>query len=64
MHYNGSYRETASFLNYLTEKYDKDIVPKLNKMMREGEYKEAIFEDLTKKSLPDLEKEWLATLPR
>lgn len=36
--YNGSYRVTAAFLAYLTEKYDKDIVRKLNRMMREGEY--------------------------
>ncbi len=35
-HYNGSYRVTAAFLAYVTEKYDKQLVQKLNKVMREG----------------------------
>lgn len=64
VHYNDSYRATASFLNFVSVKYDKEAVRKINKMMRDGEYDEAIFEQLTKKSLADLEKEWLAQLPR
>jgi hypothetical protein len=63
-HYNGSYRVTAAFLAYLTEKYDRDIVRKLNKAMREGEYKDELFRSLTKKSLPELDEEWRATLRR
>ena len=46
-HYNSSYRVTAAFLAYLTEKYDPEIVLKLNKLMREGNYKEEIFKELT-----------------
>src|SRR5437868_2176038 len=42
-HYNGSYRTTAAFLAYLTEKYDRDIVRKLNQALREGEYREELF---------------------
>ena len=30
--------------------------------MREGQYKKEIFQELTGKSLEELEKEWLATL--
>ncbi len=60
--YNGSYRVSAAFLAYLTEKYDRDIVRKLNKMMREGEYNEAVFKKLTKKTLPELGKEWQQSL--
>jgi hypothetical protein len=62
--YNGSYRVTAAFLAYLTEKYDRDIVRKLNRVMREGEYEEAIFKRLTGKGVQDLDREWRATLRR
>ncbi len=62
--YNGSYRVTAAFLAYLTEKYDRELVRKLNKVMREGEYEAAIFKQLTGKNLQDLDKEWRATLRR
>jgi hypothetical protein len=63
-HYNHSYRVTAAFLAYLTEKYDKDIVRKLNKLMRDGEYKPEVFHELTGKDLPELDEEWRATLAR
>jgi hypothetical protein len=61
-HYNGSYRVTAAFLAYLTEKYDKHIVRKLNALMREGEYKNEIFRKLTGKTLEQLDEEWRASL--
>ena len=49
---------TAAFLAYVTEKYDKQLVQKLNKVMREGRYKKEIFKELTGKSLEELDKEW------
>jgi basic secretory peptidase family protein len=61
-HYNSSYRVTAAFLAYATDKYDKNLVQKLNKLMREGRYKKEIFQELTGKNLEDLDKEWRATL--
>ncbi|HTU22945.1 MAG TPA: basic secretory protein-like protein [Gemmataceae bacterium] len=60
--YDGSYRMTAAFLAYLTEKYDKQIVRKLNKMMRAGEYKKEAFHKWTGKVLEQLGDEWRATL--
>lgn len=60
--YDGSYRVSAAFLAYLTARYDKQIVRKLNKMMREGEYKKEIFKKLTGKTLEQLGEEWRATL--
>jgi hypothetical protein len=60
--YNGSYRVTAAFLDFLTEKYDKEIVRKLNQAMREGEYKEELFKALTKKTLQELNDEWKKSL--
>ncbi len=62
--YDGSYRVTAAFLAYLTEKYDKQIVRKLNQMMREGHYREEIFKELTGKTVQELGEEWRATLRR
>jgi hypothetical protein len=62
--YNGSYRVTAAFLAYLTEKHDKEIVRKLNQAMREGHYKEEIFKELTGKTVQELGEEWRATLRR
>ncbi|MGH7168899.1 MAG: basic secretory protein-like protein [Gemmataceae bacterium] len=60
--YDGSYRVTAAFLAYVSEKYDKQIVRKLNKMMRAGEYKKEAFQKLTGKTLEQLGTEWQATL--
>lgn len=60
--YDGSYRVSAAFLAYLTEKYDKDIVRKLNKMMRQGEYKKELFQKWTGKTLEQLGEEWRTTL--
>lgn len=60
--YNGSYRVSAAFLDFLTEKYDKQIVTKLNKALREGDYKDELFKSLTKKALPELAEEWKESL--
>lgn len=63
-HYNSSYRVSAAFLAYVTGKYDKDLVLKLNKLMRDGNYRDEIFKDLTGKTLEELDEEWRATLVR
>jgi hypothetical protein len=63
-HYNGSYRVTAAFLAYVTAKYDKQLVLKLNKVMREGKYKKEMFKELTGKSLEELDAEWITALRR
>jgi Peptidase of plants and bacteria len=60
--YDGRYRVTAAFLAYLVEKYDKDIVRKLNRAMREGRYEEGIFQQITGKTVRELDEEWRATL--
>ena len=41
-HYNDSYRVTANFLNWVTEKYDQAIVTQMNTAMREGKYEESL----------------------
>jgi Peptidase of plants and bacteria/F5/8 type C domain len=60
--YDGSYKVTAQFLAYLSDKYDKEIVRRLNKIMRDGEYKAEIWQTLTKKSLQELGDEWKESL--
>jgi hypothetical protein len=62
--YDGSYKVTAAFLNYVSGKYDKDIVRKLNAAMRDGEYKDELWKLYTKKSVQELGDEWKATLKR
>lgn len=61
-HYNQSYRVTAAFLAYLTTTYDAEIVPKLNHLMRGGKYNEKVFQELTGKTVQELDDEWRATL--
>jgi hypothetical protein len=62
--YDASYRVTAAFLNYVTEKYDNELVKKLNKAMREGEYKEDLWKQYTKKSVQELNEEWRGSLKK
>jgi hypothetical protein len=62
--YDGAYRQTAHFLNYVAEKYDKEIVKKLNAVMRNGEYKPEMWQLYTKKTVQELGDEWKATLKR
>ena len=57
--YDGSYRISANFLNWVTEHYDKNIVKKLNAAMREGKYSEGIWEEACGgKTVQELGAEW------
>ena len=62
--YDGSYRVTAVFLAYVSDRYNKELVRKLNQAMREGEYKEEVWKTLTKKTLSELGAEWKASLKK
>ncbi|HEY3861318.1 MAG TPA: basic secretory protein-like protein [Verrucomicrobiae bacterium] len=56
--YNRSYRVTANFLNWATEKFGQDLVPRLNAAMREGNYSADFWTKETSKSLQDLNTAW------
>jgi len=56
--YDASYRITGNFLNWVTQKYDKDVVVKLNAAARQGTYKEELWKDYTGKTLVELGDEW------
>jgi hypothetical protein len=62
--YDASYQVTARFLEYVTKKYDKELVRKLNQTLREGEYRDELFKQLTGKALPELNEDWRASLRR
>jgi hypothetical protein len=57
-----SYRTTGAFLDYLTRTYDKNIVRKLSRALKEQRYTEDYFQELTGKTLDELDKEWRASL--
>lgn len=60
--YNGRFKETAAFLAYLTANYDEHIVRKLNQILRDGEYRDDAFQELTGRSVLELDEEWRASL--
>jgi len=60
--YDGSYRVTANFLNWVTEKYDQDLVKQLNAAMRQGKYHEDLWKEHTGHSLHELADEGKAGL--
>jgi len=56
--FDGAYRQTANFLDWVTRKYDPRIVEKLNAAARRGDYNEAIWKEWTGKSVGELGEEW------
>lgn len=62
--YDGSYRTTAAFLDFLVETQDKEIVRKLNETMRKGKYADTIWKDLTGKTVEELGREWQKSLAK
>ena len=62
--YDGSYRTTAAFLAFVTQRYDRQAVPKLNAMCREGRYTPEAWRTLTGKSVEELNQEWRQSLAR
>jgi hypothetical protein len=62
--YDGMYRISANFLNYVVNKYDKDLIVQLNAICREGKYSDDVWPKLTGKSVTDLNTEWKADLAK
>jgi basic secretory peptidase family protein len=58
LRYDAGYRLTANFLNWVVEKYDRDIVRHLNSAMRAGNYREELWKERTGRALQDLGAEW------
>ena len=62
--YDGSYRQSANFLSWVSEKYDKDIVAKLNAAARAGKYGDEIWQEKSGKTAEELGNEWKAQLAK
>lgn len=56
--YDGSYRITANFLNWSSQKYDKDLAVQLNAAIREGRYSEDLWKEFTGHTVEELDAEW------
>ncbi len=61
-HYDASYRVTADFLNWTVQKYDHDLIKKLNAAARSGKYNEGLWKEYTGKTLAELGDEWKTDL--
>jgi hypothetical protein len=59
LRYNGSYRISANFLDWVVNHYDKDIIKQLNAVLRAGKYDDNIWKELTGKDVKDLGAEWV-----
>jgi hypothetical protein len=62
--YDMSYRGSANFLNWVTERHDRKLVTKLNAALREGRYKDDLWSDYSGRTLAELGDEWKGELNR
>jgi hypothetical protein len=60
--YDGNYRISANFLNWVTETYDRDIVQKFNAAAREGRYSEQMWTSTTGHTVQELGDKWKTSL--
>ena len=60
--YDGSYRITANFLNWVSQKHGADFVPKLNAVIRDGNYNADAWKQLTGQTVQELGGAWKAEL--
>ena len=66
LNYDGLYRVSANFLNYVIEHYgkDKQILKTVNAACRQGKYTDDLWKDLTGKPLAELNDEWKAAVQK
>ncbi len=57
-HYDDGYRVTANFLDWVSTKYDKDIVSQMNAAMRDDKYEDGLWKQYTGKTVSELGEEW------
>ncbi|WP_197527765.1 family 16 glycoside hydrolase [Posidoniimonas polymericola] len=60
--HDASYRTTANFLNWVSNKYGSNLVPKLNARLREGKYSVDFWEEYTGQPLDKLAASWKKAL--
>jgi hypothetical protein len=62
--YDGNYRISGNFLNWVVGTYDKDLITKLNAAAREGRYTEDLWKTITGRTVQELGDEWKASLEK
>jgi hypothetical protein len=62
--YTDAYQTAAQFLRWIEKKYDKEIVFKLHRALREREYQVAMFQKSTGKTVDELWDEFIDTLKK
>jgi hypothetical protein len=62
--YDGNYRISANFLNWVSGTYDRELVRKLNAAIRQGKYRDDLWASATGKSVQDLGSEWKAAMEK
>jgi hypothetical protein len=62
--YDGNYRISGNFLNWVTQTYCKDIVQQLNAAARQGKYSEELWRTATGHTVQELGDEWKTSLER
>jgi Peptidase of plants and bacteria len=62
--YDGSYRPTANFLNWASNRYNPSLVENLNAAIRTGHYSDEVWRKLTGHSLPELGQMWQQSLSK
>ena len=56
--HDASYRVTANFLDWVSRKHDRELVPKLNAASRAGKYSTQLWTDRTGLPLSELAENW------
>jgi hypothetical protein len=62
--YREGYRTTFRFLDWARRAHDKELIVQLNKALRQRHYNDALFKEYTGKTLDELWKEFVTTLPK
>ena len=60
--YDGSYRVSANFLNFVIGKYDKDFIKECNAALREGRYDPELWKTRTTHTVEELAEGWKKSL--
>ncbi len=60
--YDGSYRISGNFFDWVAKTHDKDIIRKLNAAAREGRYTDQLWKDATGKTVQELDALWIAAM--
>lgn len=62
--YDGMYRVSANFLNYVVQNHGEAIITRLNAACRQGQYTPELWTELTGKTVEQLNDDWKAALQK